>query len=554
MNLVQTERLTVVDCANWPTVGCRRRPEDVAAVLIANRVVAVTESAQALGVKPGLRRREAQRRAPNLIIDAPDPDGEARAFEVVLRALDDVTPRIEIEQPGRCSFMARGPSRYFGGDQAMSDHVAQVVTAALAGSTVVRVGTADSRFGAARTASFAPANGATVTAVGATATTIAGLPIGVLALDTTHRRRRAELEDLVNVAGRLGLHTVGAFAALEPADVIARFGAAGARAHLWARGFDDQPIAPGEPAPDLEVSIELDPPVERVDQAAFVAKALADDFLRRLQSRGASCARVSIGAESEHGESQRRLWRSEEAFSASAIAERMRWQLDGWLSGPVRQQPTGGLIRLSLTPDDLGSATGRQLGFWGEQTNLAERAARAIARVQGLAGAGVAVVPEMHGGRGADGGVGAIAAESVDLVERTSTVDRLQLPDAQVDVVAGVEADGRDQDAPWMGRLPSPLPARFCQPPVPIEVQDRHGQVVAVSARGLLASAPAWLVGWGQNRLAVKSWSSPWLLDERWWHDDQHLRCARLQIVVADGRALLVAQHRGRWTAEAIYD
>ncbi len=49
-----------------------------------------------------------------------DLDLEARAFEAVVGALDDLTPRTEIIRPGIVMFPTRGPSRYFGGDAPMA--------------------------------------------------------------------------------------------------------------------------------------------------------------------------------------------------------------------------------------------------------------------------------------------------------------------------------------------------------------------------------------------------------------------------------------------------
>ncbi|MBK6671481.1 MAG: hypothetical protein IPG46_18135 [Actinobacteria bacterium] len=46
---------------------------------------------------------------------------------------------------------------------------------------------------------------------------------------------------------------------------------------------------------------ELDPPLDRVDRAAFVAKALADDLNGRLESRGLAAVSVLIGAETADG-------------------------------------------------------------------------------------------------------------------------------------------------------------------------------------------------------------------------------------------------------------
>lgn len=547
-----TERITVVSCRSWPIVGCGQRLDDNAIVVIANRVVAASLRAQQAGVTAGLRRREAQRRAPGVDVLTPDPAGEARAFAAVLNALDDITPRIEIDVPGTCTFLTRGPSRYFGGDDSMSDRVARLVADALDGATTVHVGTADSRFAALQAAKIAEADAARVIPAGASAAFLAPLPIGRLATDVAPGPLRRSLDDLIDVLARLGLTTLGAFGQLPVNDVIARFGAIGVRAHLWARGHDDRLAAPTDPAPELEVSIELDPPVQRVDQAAFVARTLADEFIRKLRDHGASCARVAIIAETEHGEEQVRLWRSDEAFSASAIADRMRWQLDGWLAGPVRQRPTGGLARLALQPDDLSVAAGRQLGFWGEQTGLGERAARAVARVQGLAGSGVVKVPEVRGARSPGDVVAMVPSESVDLVERASAIDRSMLDVSNGDPAAGVR--GERALLPWPGQLPAPAPSTLHRPPLPVELVDADRQPITVDGRGIMAGSPAWLILDKRRPMQVRGWSGVWLLDERWWQPDQRRRTARLQVELDDGRALVLAAQSGQWSIEASYD
>lgn len=560
---VDAQRTTVVVCADWPVVGCGWNTDDLGAVVVGNRVVAASHAAQGLGVVAGLRRREAQRLAPGLAVKPPDEPSEARAFAAVLAALDDITPRIEIDRPGQCSFLTRGPSRYFGGDQAMSAQIIATVGEVLQGCTSVFVGTADSRLGALQAAAVASAvpdggelAGFHVVPAGETPAFLASRPVDVLVADQGAVQAYSDMAELVDVLHRLGLHTLGAFAALEPADVLARFGGVGLRAHVWSRGRDDQQAAPSDIPPDLEATIDLEPPVHRVDQAAFVAKALADEFIRQLGERGASCARIAIIVETEHGERQQRLWRAREAFDASAIAERLRWQLDGWLSAPVRSRPTGGLSRLTLRPDDLHVAAGRQLDFWGNEVGLAERAARAVARVQGLVGPGVVLVPEVRGGRSPDETVVAIAAESVDLVERATSVDRAMIGAAVVDMmaVAGVLHADLKQGESWAGQLPAPAPAVVHKPMVPVSLIDSAGETVVISGRGLMANEPATLVSSRGVRHGVVSWSGPWLLDERWWHRDRYRRRARMQVVLDDGRALIVACEHGEWAVEASYD
>jgi protein ImuB len=554
------ERLTIISCQSWPVVGCGGRPDDLVAVVVGNRVVATSRAARQMGVTAGLRRREAQRRAPGLEIMAPDPAAEARAFEPVLQVLDSLTPRVEIDEPGLCAFLTRGPSRYFGGDQAMSERAAQLVAGVLDGATSVHVGTADGRFTARRAAALAEANGTRVVPSGASAAFLSSLPIGLLAVDDRVPAKRKQLEDLVDVLGRLGLSTIGAFARLEAGDVIARFGAVGVRAHTWSRGLDDRPASPQDPPPELEVAMDLDPPLHRVDQAAFVAKALAEEFIRKLGDRGVSCARVAIIAETEHGESQRRLWRSEEAFSASAISDRMRWQLDGWLTGPERLRPTAGLTRLVIRPDDISVAAGRQLGFWGEQTGLAERAARSIARVQGIVGVGVVRVPEVRGGRNAGDQVIAIAAESVDLVERATAPDR-KAGSGTAEVTAGVLSEtmpdlgtATSGGRGWVGELPAPAPTTVYDPPIEIQLLASSRQSVQVTSRGIMTAEPAWVIAPRHQPVGVIGWSGPWLLDERWWQAKHHRREVRMQLALADGRAIVVACRQGQWAVAASYD
>src|SRR4029450_2917930 len=70
---------------------------------------------------------------------------------------------------------------------------------------------------------------------------------------------------------------------------------------------------------------------------------------------------------------------------AALMTERVRWQLDGWLTGRPGRLP-GALTHLVLVPAEVVPDRGRQLGFWGEETETTPRAARALARIQGPLG------------------------------------------------------------------------------------------------------------------------------------------------------------------------
>jgi len=573
---VIVERTTVVDCADWPVVALLAgadEPAAPAATFHANRVVAVNQSGHSHGVRVGQRRREAQRLSPELLVLQRDLAAEARLFEVVLSALDDITPRIEIEVPGRCSFATRGPSRYFGGDAAMSGHVRTSIAAV---GPRVQVGTADTRFAARIAAENSAAEnsaveGVAVVASGGTAAFLAPLPIELLRLGTdgefvgtgTAAARSSDIrgtDELIDVLRRLGLRRLGDLAALSGADVLARFGPLGARAHAQASGVEFRLADRREPPPDFESSIELEPPVHRVDQAAFVAKTLAEEFCRRLAGRGSSCSRVAIIAETEHGEQFVRYWRGEVALSVGAIADRTRWQLDGWLSGSSANRPTGGLARLALRPDEVLPATGRQLGFWGGQTQNAERAARAVARTLGLVGVGLVTVPEEAGGRSLLEEVRRVPAEAVDLVEREAAAGAAEVGRASKESM---------RSAAWSGRVPAPTPAIVYRrgssgqgssrsvgagSTMPrASVIDDDGAEVAVTGRGELSSVPITVSVQGGPSRRVQAWAGPWLVDERWWDQARHRRWARLQVVTDDGRALLLVRENQSWFVEGSY-
>ena len=523
-------RTLVVRCGDWPIVAAGRASHEPVAVVHANRVVATSPAARAEGVARHQRRREAQGRCPALVVVDHDPARDARAFEPVVAALDALTPRVELTRPGQVAFPTRGPSRFFGGDEALVQRalavVGEAVAAVAAGPVAVRAGVADGPFAAALAARAGRA------ARPAVVVPLGGTPGFLAELSLTALERPA----LADVLGRLGLRSLGDLAALPGPQVLARFGTDGHTAWRLAGGFDERPPATEAPPADLTVSAELDPPADTVAPAAFLARGMAEELHRRLWARGSACTRVVIGAETEHGERLERVWRAEGALTAAAMADRLRWQLDGWLQGSARHRPTAGISRLWLQPDEVVPAGGRQLGFWGSDVATADRAARAVARVQGLLGQGSVAVPEWRGARDPASQVALVDAAAVDL-----TVERLGAHRGRV-------------VGPWPGRLPAPSPARVHAVPPRAELVDLQGAALRVSGRGEVSAPPARLSVAGGPWQEVVAWAGPWPLEERWWDTARHRRRARFQVVTAEGAAWLVVLEAGAWWLEAVYD
>jgi protein ImuB len=480
-------------------------------------VVAVSAEARREGVTRGLRRREAETRCAELTVVDADDAADARAFETVVRAVEQLVPQLVLDRPGRCSFPTRGPSRYFGGDDALARRVLETVREV--GVADARVGIADGHLAAGLAARAADT---LVVPRGESAAFLAPWSVGVLA---PHVDGGAELADLL---ARLGLRTLGTFAELPEPSVLGRFGLPGVHAHRLARGESTSESVPTPLPLELVETIEFDPPAERVDEAAFAAKSLADRLLGRLDELGLSCIRVVVEAETEHGERLARCWRHDGSLTPATLVTRVRWQLEGWLTA------TGGITLLRLVPDEVVPATGRQLGFWGGDPAAADHAARALARVQGMLGPESVVTAVPAGGR--------TPTERVCWVpwgeeRRTDTVE-----------------------APWPGTVPGPSPARVFDPPLPADLVDVDGSAVTVNGRGEPSAAPTglWCRALPNGGGPLIAWAGPWPHDLRWWGTIGKRRGVWWQVVVDGGGdnavACLVVVTRGRAEIEAIYD
>ncbi|MGS2619144.1 DNA polymerase Y family protein [Micromonospora sp. LZ34] len=561
-------RTLLLWCPDWPVLAAEIvdgvPATDPVAVLHANRVIACSERARAEGVRRGLRRREAQGRCPQLTAVDHDPGRDARAFEPVVAAVEELVAGVEVVRPGACAVAARGPARYLGGEEVAAERIVEHVAQTCAVES--QVGIADGVFAAGLAA-----RGGRVVPPGGTPEFLAALPVEALG--------RPALADLLR---RLGVRTLADFAALPAGDVLARFGFDGALAHRLAAGRDHRPLAVRQPPVDLAVTAGYDDPLDRVDAAAFAARALAEQLHDRLAGHGLACTRLGIEAVTAHGQELHRVWRHDGLLTAAAIADRVRWQLDGWLSGsngragarPAR--PTAGIIRLRLVPDGVIAQVGLQPGLWGETGEERERAHRALSRVQGILGPEAVVTAVLGGGRSPADQVRLVPWGDERLPTRPGRPMSLGGPAAPGQPVPSGRSTSSGQGAqpgqggsarsarsgraagrsepPWPGQLPPPAPAVVLPQPLAATVHDAAGEPVVVSARLQLSAAPARLTVGTARPAEIAGWTGPWPVDERWWAPAEARRRARFQVCLADGAALLLAVEAGQWLVEAIYD
>jgi protein ImuB len=535
-------RMIAVWCPDWPVTSIRVSeglPESAPiAVLSANRVVSCSYPARVAGVQRGLLRREAQARCPELIVAARNVAAEARLFEPIVVALESIAPGVEITRPGLAAIGAQGPTRYFGGEPGVLAELSRAVAREAAGVEIdLSIGVADGAFAAEQAA-----RRALIVAPGGSPDFLAPLPIGTL--DPSNDR---DLSALVDLLTRLGLITLGQFAALAPRDVLARFGPAGVWAHRQAGGRDDRPVAARRPAVEFGAELEFEPALDQVDSIAFSARELTERFIGALAAHGLACTCLELQASTENGEETVRRWRHAGVLQPGDVLDRIRWQLSGW-------RPTRGVTRLRLIPIETVPTGAHQRALWGGSGDNDERAQRALARVQTLLGHGSVLTAVLDGGR--------------DPIQRTTLVAWGDEP-----------VPMHSPQQPWPGRLPPPTPSVLVDPPLPIQVLDDAGQPVLVTERGAVPAPPARLVlpadgptspaspAGPAAPVRITSWAGPWPVDERWWAGAPpgaavsavSTARARFQLVDVRGQAYLVAcamaaGQPSRWTLEARYD
>jgi protein ImuB len=397
--VVGATRVLALWSPDWPVTAAAMAahvpPHRPAAVVVANRVLACSAVARAQGVRRGLRRREAQARCPDLAVLGRDPDRDARAFEPVVAAVEELAPGVEVVRPGLVALTAQGPVGWFGGEQEAAEALVDQVAARTRVES--QVGVADGLF-----AAVLAARRALAVAPGDTPAFLA--PLGVEELD---REPDVDRSELVGLLRRLGLRSLGAFAALHAEDVASRFGADAVHCHRLARGLDPRPPIRRVPPDELTVEVELDPPVDRVDAAAFAARGLAERLHRTLASHGLSCTRLGVAARTVGGEELHRIWRCAEPLTPAGTVDRVRWQLDAWLTrrrrsgvdGASDEAGHGAVAGLRLVPEETVTAGALQLGLWGDVGESDERAGRALVRVQALLGPEAVVTAVLVGGR-----------------------------------------------------------------------------------------------------------------------------------------------------------
>lgn len=575
-------RVAVLWFPDWPVyVQAQSRGWDAlapAAVIADYRVLACNAAARAQGIRIGMKQRHALAAFPQLNVAADDPTRQASVHEDVLAALQDVSAVVETLRPGLLAFPVDSLARYYGNEasavEKLLDAAARIHADCLAGVADDLV----SAVWAARLGKSIP--------VGGSAAFIAELPISVLSIEP-ELRAPARLSATLQ---QLGLRTMRDFAGLPRADVAARFGQEAVEWHRIASGHVDRDVAPLRHREDLELRYEADEPIARTETAAFIARHVATALHNKLFAAGEACLRLAVRAYLEPPVGYtgptviERLWRCREPLSEQDTAQRVRWQLDGWLTrlragtGTVGEADlhsdgrggvdgetgvldvsdwvdnTVGVTCIELVPVETVPAGSLAAPLWGGPDEGIRAARAAAGRAQALIGMNRVLRPIHRGGRAVARRIATVPYGEDD-PEAVTALPTRQWEGQLLPPLPGLIGAPTNADGAYSADERNPSAAH---PAARLALLDRQGDAVYVTGRGLMSSPPETL-RWGARRLRITGWAGPWPVDEHWWAEGK--RYARLQIAAREetyegapkNHAFLLVCKGKQWRIEATY-
>lgn len=249
------------------TLACQRQPEwdnrPLALLGPDERVWAASPQAAQAGVAPALRAQQAQLLCPEVLLRPLDVAHSQESQQRFLETLADWTLPVEPQEWGLAYIDLRTIARTAESTRPLAVELGRRLRGQMGDALQPAIGWDSGKF-TARAAALRTASGRLRLVDAADEVRfLAPLPVTLLPLPARH------LQQL----HWLGVRTLGQFAALPPAAVWQRFGAAGKLAQQWACGHDSRPVQPLHTQGATPATVTLDPPTGLLQPAVDAVMA-----------------------------------------------------------------------------------------------------------------------------------------------------------------------------------------------------------------------------------------------------------------------------------------
>jgi protein ImuB len=483
------------------------------------RVQCATAPALDAGVRPGMTLAEACALSPELLVERRVAEEETADLAELADQLLRISPAVAPLPPsGLVAEVGRGDGVGAGQERALVERIRHRLAAL---GHPARVVIADDPDTARILAAFGQADRVVAARDGAAA--LAPLPIDALALPEREH----------TLLTSLGVHTIGAFAALDAAAVVGRLGPVGVTAHALAQGRGRRPVlTPWTDDATLALTQELPDPVVQLEALLFIVNALLRDACARLRPQARAATRVVLHFRLDGGGQQHLSMRlGQPTRDPAAILGLLRSRLE-------RVQLASPVDALTLELPDAAPFDGRQHDLL-QRHRAAEAVADVAARLQDTLGGSAVLCPRLSD-RHRPEAEWAAAPLQIDALARPTPVPWADVAPASRAVPGHAPVD--DPVDEWRGRPDEPPPDR---PPLLLcpaqSTQVRTGAGgrparVEVDGRWLDATHAT-----GPERLCGEWWDRPFQRD--YWRVD-----------LQDGRRAWLYREDGHWLLHGWWD
>lgn len=171
-------------------------------------------------------------------------------------------------------------------------------------------------------------------------------------------------EETLRRLHRLGMHTLGQFAALPAGAVLQQFGRRGQFLHRLAQGRDDRPVSRYAPAEQIGASQQFDDPVMDATVLDRVLGRLAEGCAAELNTCHKATRNMQLLLETErHTRHVQHRGFSAGVMSADRLHRSLRQLLDR-----VVECGISGVVAVEVRLSELEPVRGQQLDLFGRQT------------------------------------------------------------------------------------------------------------------------------------------------------------------------------------------
>ena len=412
-------------------------------------VVACSVEAAHAGVQAGMRLKEAQSYCPEAVFVPEMPAAVRAAMARLADLLSEVSPLVEGAADGLFWIGLDGSRRLWPDESDLAAHVKAVV--ARYGKLRVRIGIADTKF-AALVATLE--SELLIVPPGQDAHYLSEQPID--RLPTT--------PETVDALRALGIHSLGAFAALPPNAVVMRFGKAARTLQLLARGFDEARVIAPAHTPPIRTRIAFDGGETVRERLLWIGERRLVNVYRRMAKTGLAARILNLTFCFDGGAALHETLPIEDPLIGLVQLQRLlRWRLEALdLPAPVQE--------LSIELADLHRMDGRQLDLF---------AARQVGDVRRLLSELVA-----------RWGTGRIMQSTVVESRRVEAAFSWAEPALPIEAAE----TGAPRPRPALRLLPEPRP-------VTVTLREDRPNMLLLGAR----------------RERIVAFGGPWRLEEGWW-------------------------------------